>query len=111
MQEREVTIGRTTYDMESPFFVIATQNPIEQEGTYPLPEAQLDRFLFKIAVPFTTRPEMNTIVERTTTGREDAVRPIGRVWPLTVTEPSCIASRSADWLFGVARLISSARMS
>ena len=76
MQERSVSVGGQTYGLESPFLVMATQNPIEQEGTYPLPEAQLDRFLFKIAVPFTTRPEMNTIVERTTTGREDRVRAI-----------------------------------
>ena len=66
MQERSVTIAGQTYQLDRPFFVMATQNPIEQEGTYALPEAQLDRFLFKVAVPFTTRQEMNEIVHRTT---------------------------------------------
>ena len=52
MQEREVTVGQTTYKLPEPFFVIATQNPIEQEGTYPLPEAQLDRFMFNVKVDY-----------------------------------------------------------
>ncbi|MCM2326168.1 MAG: AAA family ATPase, partial [Candidatus Woesearchaeota archaeon] len=52
MQEKQVTVGRTTYTMEKPFFILATQNPIEQEGTYPLPEAQTDRFLLKIKVDY-----------------------------------------------------------
>ena len=55
MQEREVTVGQKTYSLPEPFFVIATQNPIEQEGTYPLPEAQLDRFMFNIKVDYPTR--------------------------------------------------------
>ena len=54
MQEREVTAGQDTYKLPEPFFVIATQNPIEQEGTYPLPEAQLDRFMFNIKVDYPT---------------------------------------------------------
>ena len=54
MQERQVTIGGTTYPLPEPFLVLATQNPIEQEGTYPLPEAQLDRFLFKVQVDYPT---------------------------------------------------------
>ena len=58
---------------------MATQNPIEQEGTYALPEAQLDRFFFKILVPYATRPEMNEIVDRTTTGRVEDITPIGEV--------------------------------
>jgi MoxR-like ATPase len=66
MQERTVSVGGTTHVLPKPFFVLATQNPIEQEGTYPLPEAQLDRFLFKLLVPFTTRDELNRIVSRTT---------------------------------------------
>jgi len=66
MQEHSVTIGGTTHKLEEPFFVLATQNPIEQEGTYPLPEAQLDRFFFKLTVPFTTREELNAILDRTT---------------------------------------------
>jgi MoxR-like ATPase len=67
MQERAVTVAGTTHALVRPFFVMATQNPIEQEGTYPLPEAQLDRFLFKVVVPYTTRKELNEILRRTTT--------------------------------------------
>jgi MoxR-like ATPase len=70
MQERSVTVGGETRRLVRPFLVMATQNPIEQEGTYPLPEAQLDRFFFKVAVPYTTRKEMNDIVQRTTRGAE-----------------------------------------
>ncbi|WP_366917998.1 MoxR family ATPase [uncultured Gimesia sp.] len=65
MQEGTVTAGGTQYRLDQPFFVMATQNPIEQEGTYPLPEAQLDRFMFKIGVPFPNRDELNTIVQQT----------------------------------------------
>ena len=65
MQEGTVTTGGTIYTLEQPFFVMATQNPLEQEGTYPLPEAQLDRFLFKVDVPFVSRKELNEIVSRT----------------------------------------------
>jgi MoxR-like ATPase len=65
MQEGSVTVGGATYQLTQPFFVMATQNPIEQEGTYPLPEAQLDRFMFKINVPFLNRDEMNEVVSRT----------------------------------------------
>src|SRR5580693_999520 len=65
MQERTVTSGTTTHELERPFLVMATQNPIEMEGTYPLPEAQLDRFLMKILVTYPTRAELNRIVERT----------------------------------------------
>ena len=65
MQEGSVTTAGTIYQLKQPFFVMATQNPIEQEGTYPLPEAQLDRFLFKVEVPFLTRDELNDVVLRT----------------------------------------------
>lgn len=65
MQEGSVTTGGVVYHLTQPFFVLATQNPIEQEGTYPLPEAQLDRFLFKVTVPFPTRGELNEVVTRT----------------------------------------------
>ncbi len=68
MQEGTVTVSGTRYELSKPFFVLATQNPIEQEGTYPLPEAQLDRFLFKLVVGYSTRDELNTIVDRTTRG-------------------------------------------
>ncbi|HMC10221.1 MAG TPA: MoxR family ATPase [Pirellulaceae bacterium] len=68
MQEGTVTVAGVRYELEKPFFVMATQNPIEQEGTYPLPEAQLDRFLFKLVVGYSSREELATIVDRTTKG-------------------------------------------
>ncbi len=68
MQEHSVTVGGTIHKLKQPFFVMATQNPIEQEGTYPLPEAQLDRFLFKLVVGYSTREEIATILDRTTRG-------------------------------------------
>src|SRR6195952_4928414 len=64
MQERQVTIGRETYPAPDPFLVMATQNPIESDGTYPLPEAQVDRFMMKVIVGYPTRPEEHAIVER-----------------------------------------------
>jgi MoxR-like ATPase len=67
MQERQVTAGGKMRKLEDPFFVMATQNPIEQEGTYPLPEAQLDRFLFKLLVEYSNRQELKEILDRTTT--------------------------------------------
>lgn len=70
MQEHTVTVANTTYPLPAPFFVLATQNPIEQEGTYPLPEAQLDRFLFKVNVPFPTAGDLTEILNRTTAGGE-----------------------------------------
>ncbi|MFN8940692.1 MAG: AAA family ATPase [Acidobacteriota bacterium] len=75
MQERTVTSGTTTHHLESPFLVMATQNPIEMEGTYPLPEAQLDRFLMKILVKYPNRADLATIVERTITREEVALEP------------------------------------
>jgi MoxR-like ATPase len=68
MQEHSVTVGGVIHRLKEPFFVMATQNPIEQEGTYPLPEAQLDRFLFKLVVGYSTREELNLILDRTTRG-------------------------------------------
>jgi MoxR-like ATPase len=68
MQEGTVTIGGTRYELKKPFFVMATQNPIEQEGTYPLPEAQLDRFLLQAGRRLLGREELATIVDRTTRG-------------------------------------------
>ena len=70
MQERQVTIGRETYPAPDPFLVMATQNPIESEGTYPLPEAQLDRFMFKVLVGYPTPTEEFVVVERMTTRTE-----------------------------------------
>jgi len=68
MQEGTVTVAGVRHELQKPFFVMATQNPIEQEGTYPLPEAQLDRFMFKLVVGYSTREELSTIVDRTTRG-------------------------------------------
>jgi MoxR-like ATPase len=68
MQEGSVTVAGKHYPLEQPFFVMATQNPIEQEGTYPLPEAQLDRFFFKLLVGYSSREQLNQIIERTTRG-------------------------------------------
>lgn len=76
MQEHTVTVGISTYPLPAPYFVLATQNPIEQEGTYPLPEAQLDRFLFKVNVPFPSAEEMRQILERTTGQEEPAINPV-----------------------------------
>ena len=66
MQEHSVTVGGTIHKLKEPFFVMATQNPIEQEGTYPLPEAQLDRFMFKLVVGYSTREELTIVLDRTT---------------------------------------------
>ncbi|HEY6080525.1 MAG TPA: MoxR family ATPase [Polyangiaceae bacterium] len=76
MQEHRVTVGRTTYQLAEPYFVLATQNPLEMEGTYPLPEAQLDRFFFKLLVPFPSREELHGIIDRTTTDQEIKVEPV-----------------------------------
>lgn len=77
MQERQVTIGDTTFPLEAPFLVLATQNPIEQEGTYPLPEAQVDRFMMKIKVGYPTRDEELEIMRRMArTGDKVVVRPV-----------------------------------
>ena len=77
MQEQTVTVAETTYPLPQPFFVLATQNPLEMEGTYPLPEAQLDRFLFKIVLPFPSEEELTEIVRRTTGGETAAVEQAG----------------------------------
>jgi MoxR-like ATPase len=71
MQELEVSVGRQTYPLAPPFFVVATQNPVEQEGTYPLPEAQLDRFMFNIPVTYPT-PQQEAEIVKTTTGNAQA---------------------------------------
>ncbi|MDR2169644.1 MAG: MoxR family ATPase [Planctomycetaceae bacterium] len=76
MQEREVTVGQTTYQLPDPFFTIATQNPIEQEGTYPLPEAQLDRFMFNIKVDYPTLDEEEKILTSTTRGEKNEIRKV-----------------------------------
>ncbi|MBZ5659009.1 MAG: MoxR family ATPase [Acidobacteriia bacterium] len=76
MQEKQVTVAHTSHQLEEPFFVMATQNPLEMEGTYPLPEAQLDRFLFKLRVPFPGREELHDILDRTTQSSTVTVRPV-----------------------------------
>ncbi|MEK3882242.1 AAA family ATPase [Paenibacillus sp. PL2-23] len=88
MQEGTVTAGGETYALSKPFFVLATQNPIEQEGTYPLPEAQLDRFLLKIGVDYPTREELKEIVRRTT----------------SVEQPRAVIAMTGEELIGIQRM-------
>jgi MoxR-like ATPase len=76
MQERTVTIGENTFPLPAPFLVLATQNPIEQEGTYPLPEAQVDRFMLKVRVDYPNREEELQIMRRMATGPEPGVKPV-----------------------------------
>ena len=76
MQEHKVTSGGKTYDLDKPFFVLATQNPIEQEGTYPLPEAQLDRFMFNLRIDYPSSDEEISIVRQTTKSIKNALSPI-----------------------------------
>jgi len=76
MQEKLVTVANTTYQLPQPFFVLATENPIEMEGTYPLPEAQLDRFLFKLDVPFPSLEELTDIVTMTTGSRQQELKAV-----------------------------------
>ncbi|MCL1075282.1 AAA family ATPase [Shewanella dokdonensis] len=76
MQEKQVTVGRQTLKLDEPFCVMATQNPTEQEGTYPLPEAQLDRFLFKLIVGYPTEQDYHTIIDRTTSGEKITINAV-----------------------------------
>ena len=76
MQERSVTVGQETMKLEQPFFVLATQNPIEQEGTYPLPEAQKDRFIFLVKVGYPSRNDERDIIARTTGAPMEEIKPI-----------------------------------
>tara|TARA_B100001250_G_scaffold82023_1_gene67690 strand:+ start:6380 stop:7375 length:996 start_codon:yes stop_codon:yes gene_type:complete len=76
MQEHKVTAGGKTYDLDEPFFVLATQNPIEQEGTYPLPEAQLDRFMFNLNIEYPSKKEEIAIVRETTTSKNHVLSPV-----------------------------------
>src|SRR2546423_3936955 len=76
MQEKQVTAGGEQRKLEEPFFVMATQNPLEQEGTYPLPEAQLDRFFYKLLVRYSNREELGSILEKTTTGFRVDIHPV-----------------------------------
>lgn len=91
MQEKSITVGGITHVLDQMFFVLATQNPLEMEGTYPLPEAQLDRFLFKLIVPFPTTDEMETILDRTT---ESSTPEASRLYePQKVLEMSALARK------------------
>lgn len=94
MEERQVTIGGETFKMEEPFLVLATQNPVEQEGTYPLPEAQVDRFMMKVHVPYPTRDEERRILERMTSGRG-----IPSVRAVTTAAEIAAARRQVDEVF------------
>ena len=76
MQERQVTIGKTTFELPKPFLVLATQNPIEQEGTYPLPEAQVDRFMLKVVIDYPKLEEEKQIIRQQISGVDDNVRPV-----------------------------------
>ncbi len=76
MQERQVTVGGETFPLPKPFLVLATQNPLEQEGTYPLPEAQVDRFMMKLMVNYPSKKEEKEILERMTTGRKIQITPV-----------------------------------
>ena len=78
MQERQISVGNHTIILDEPFCVMATQNPVEQEGTYPLPEAQLDRFLFKLVVPYPTEDEYRTILRRTTASEVIELKAVAR---------------------------------
>jgi MoxR-like ATPase len=90
MQERQVTIGDQTFPLPSPFLVLATQNPIEQEGTYTLPEAQVDRFMLKLKVTYPSRDEERLIMDRMTTGKSIEIRPV--VTPREILDARAIVS-------------------
>jgi MoxR-like ATPase len=91
MQERQVTIGDDTFKLDDPFLVLATQNPIEQEGTYPLPEAQTDRFLLKLRVGYPSKEEEKQIVDRMTTGVEPTASPV--VEPAAIIRARALCAR------------------
>ncbi len=78
MQERQVTIGEQTFRLDEPFLVMATQNPIEQEGTYPLPEAQVDRFLLKVVIGYPTKDEEKQIIRQNISPRREEIKPLLR---------------------------------
>ena len=94
MQERQVTIGGQTFRFEEPFLVLATQNPIEQEGTYPLPEAQIDRFMLKIVVGYPSKDEERKIVDRMATGQPESV-----ARPIASPEEILAARKAVDQVF------------
>ncbi|MDE7443939.1 MAG: AAA family ATPase [Muribaculaceae bacterium] len=91
MQERQVTIGDNTFALDEPFLVMATQNPIEQEGTYPLPEAQVDRFLLKVIIGYPSREEEKLIIRQNITNQRTVVRPLLR--PEEITEAQKVVEK------------------
>lgn len=106
MQERRVTIGSTTHALEEPFLVMATQNPIEQEGTYPLPEAQLDRFFFKLLVPYPSKADLREISSRTTGTAECKVDPVASAGDVlrmrSIAKEAVCDSRRTDYAIDLA---------
>ena len=94
MQERQVTIGERTYELPQPFLVLATQNPIEQEGTYPLPEAQVDRFMLKVVIDYPTRAEELAILDRM-----GPVEPHLDVRPVMSAEDLATLRRAVDSIY------------
>jgi len=110
MQERRVTVGGTMHNLPDPFFVLATQNPIEQEGTYPLPEAQLDRFLFLITVDYPSAEEELKIMKRGTSGEKPEVRTIAGAEHLHYLQEAVARMPVADHVFDYAqRLVAATR--
>ncbi|MEL6430960.1 MAG: MoxR family ATPase [Planctomycetota bacterium] len=107
MQERRVTSGGHTHDLPAPFFVLATQNPIEQEGTYPLPEAQLDRFMFMVKVGYPTAEEEREILKRTTGGATDDIQSVVSTDELIELQSAVrelpVADEVYDFALGLAR--------
>jgi MoxR-like ATPase len=103
MQERRVTVGGTNHLLPEPFFVLATQNPIEQEGTYPLPEAQLDRFLFLISVDYPSAEEELQIMKRGTTGEKPQVKAIAGAEHLLYLQGAVARMPVADHVFDYAQ--------
>ncbi|MFK7738152.1 MAG: AAA family ATPase [Pirellulaceae bacterium] len=108
MQERQGTIGNETYLLEEPFLVLATQNPIEQEGTYPLPEAQVDRFMLKVVVDYPTKEEERKVVDRMASGQPiPDVRPVAKPEDImaarAVVEKVWLDDKVRDYLVDVAR--------
>ena len=89
MQERQVTIGDNTFPLDEPFLVMATQNPIEQEGTYPLPEAQVDRFLLKVVIGYPTKEEEKLIIRQNITNERKEVRPLLRPQEIIEAQKVC----------------------
>jgi len=101
MQEHSVTSGGQMRKLQEPFMVLATQNPIEQEGTYPLPEAQLDRFFFKLLVGYSNREQLKTILDRTTTGHEPRVESVANaekiLWAQRLVKHVVVAEHVQDY--------------